>query len=163
MARFRKATVEKDFKAIAALADTIWKEHYTPIIGAAQVDYMLERFQSAGAIAGQVKGGMHYFLIREGSLPVGYLAFEIRGRELFLSKIYLLRSHRGLGLGRDAMAFISGKAREMGCTQIALTVNRHNHHSIEAYTKMGFRNAGPVVTDIGGGFVMDDYRMVKAV
>lgn len=30
--------------AVAALAREIWTQHYTPIIGAAQVAYMLERF-----------------------------------------------------------------------------------------------------------------------
>ena len=163
MPDFIPAATRADFRDLARLADTIWREHYTPIIGAAQVDYMLGHFQSADAIAGQVKGGMHYFLIRLGDLDVGYLAFEVQGNALFLSKIYLLKSHRGQGLGKAAMAFVSRKAREMGCAHISLTVNKHNHRSIEAYTKMGFRKTGPVVTDIGGGFVMDDYRMEKAV
>jgi hypothetical protein len=26
---------------------------------------------------------------------------------------------------------------------------------------MGFENTGPIIQDIGGGFVMDDYKMVK--
>ena len=35
----------------ALLAEAIWREYYTPIIGEAQVAYMLEHFQSAEAIA----------------------------------------------------------------------------------------------------------------
>ena len=163
MARFRKATAEKDFTAIATLADTIWREHYTPIIGKAQVDYMLERFQSATAIARQVAEGMQYFLVLKGEVPVGYLAFQKRGEELFLSKIYVLKNFRGQGFGRAAMDFTEKKARELGCYSISLTVNKNNEKSIQAYLKMGFENRGPQVADIGGGFVMDDYRMVSVL
>ena len=51
----------------------------------------------------------------------------------------------------------------MGLGKITLTVNKNNAIAIEAYRKMGFENAGSIVTDIGGGFVMDDYKMEKSV
>jgi GNAT superfamily N-acetyltransferase len=158
---FRRAGEAADFDQLAGLADAIWREHYTPIIGPAQVDYMLHHFQSAEAIESQVAEGMDYFLIESGNIPVGYLAIEKRGSELFLSKIYLLKEYRGRGLGRDAMSFIVQKARGSGCTRIALTVNKNNSRSIDAYLKMGFRKELPIVMDIGGGFVMDDFRMVR--
>ena len=44
-----------------------------------------------------------------------------------------------------------------------LTVNRHNAGSIAFYERMGFAVAGALVQEIGEGFVMDDYRMVKAI
>jgi RimJ/RimL family protein N-acetyltransferase len=162
--RFKEATDPIDFARIAQMADVIWREHYTPIIGKAQVDYMLERFQSAEAIARQVADGMAYYMIPEsGETPVGYLAIQKRGRELFLSKIYLLKEFRGRGLGKAAMEFITEKAHEFECDRIALTVNRNNHVSIQAYLKMGFENKGALVTEIGGGFIMDDYRMVSTL
>ena len=159
--KFREAKDPGDFVQIAGLAEIIWREHYTPIIGKAQVDYMLEHFQSREAIARQVADAITYFLILEGTSPRGYLAIQKRGQELFLSKIYLLREYRGLGMGKAAMDFIAEKAREFGCDRIVLTVNKNNDRSIEAYSKMGFENKGALVTDIGGGFVMDDYRMVR--
>ncbi|NCB47474.1 GNAT family N-acetyltransferase, partial [bacterium] len=42
MENFVKATFD-DAAELAGLAETIWREHYTPIIGAEQVEYMLER------------------------------------------------------------------------------------------------------------------------
>ena len=161
--KFREARDPGDFVQIAGLADIIWREHYTPIIGRAQVAYMLERFQSGEAIARQVADATNYFLIQEGSTPVGYLAIQKRGQELFLSKVYLLREYRGLGIGKKAMDFIAEKAREYGCDRIALTVNKNNDLSIKAYEKMGFENKGALVTDIGEGFVMDDYLMVNSL
>ena len=41
-------------KAIVEMAKEIWTEHYTPIIGKDQVDYMLDKFQSNDAISGQI-------------------------------------------------------------------------------------------------------------
>ena len=158
---FRRAANAKDFTQIAGLADVIWREHYIPIIGKAKVDYMLEKFQSGEAIARQVAEHMNYFLILAGERPAGYLAIQKRDRELFLSKIYLLKAYRGLGMGKKAMEFIVEKAGELDCDRIALTVNKNNHQSIQAYLKMGFENKGGKVTDIGEGFVMDDYLMVK--
>ena len=159
--KFREARDPGDIVQIAGLADIIWREHYTPIIGKAQVDYMLEHFQSAEAISKQIAEGMVYYLMLKEDGAVGYLAIQKRGQELFLSKIYLLREYRGLGMGKAALDFIAEKARELGCTCIALTVNKNNDRSIKAYSKMGFENKGALVTEIGGGFVMDDYLMVK--
>ena len=42
-----------------------------------------------------------------------------------------------------------------------LTVNKYNSSSIEVYKKRGFEITDAAVTDIGSGFVMDDYIMEK--
>ena len=159
--RFVPATVSGDFQQIAQLADTIWREHYIPIIGKGQVDYMLEKFQSAEAMQNQASEGMHYYTVWFNDLPVGYFAFEKKGTSLFLSKIYLLREYRGLGLGMASMAYISERAVDLECQRITLTVNKYNDRSINAYKRMGFDVADEAVVDIGGGYVMDDYKMVK--
>ena len=44
----------------AKLADRIWHEHYADILGSAQIDYMLEKFQSVKAIEAQMRVGMQY-------------------------------------------------------------------------------------------------------
>ncbi len=159
--RFIPAATPEDFKQIEQLADTIWRKHYIPIIGKGQVDYMLEKYQSAEAMQKQVSGGMYYYTVWFNDLPVGYFAFEKRGRELFLSKIYLLKEYRGLGLGKASMAFISRSARDLDCQFITLTVNKYNDRSINAYKRMGFAVVEEAEVDIGGGFIMDDYKMVK--
>ena len=159
--QFVRAKNTRDFIQIARLADTIWREHYIPIIGAGQVNYMLEKFQSAEAMANQAVKGMEYYTVRFDDAPVGYFAFEKRGRELFLSKIYLLKEYRGKGLGKASMEFITARAKALDCAEISLTVNKYNDRSIKAYEGMGFRKTEEAVVDIGGGYVMDDYRMAK--
>jgi hypothetical protein len=40
-----------------------------------------------------------------------------------------------------------------------LRVNKGNHIAIAAYQHIGFTKRGSIVSDIGGGFCMDDYLM----
>lgn len=148
---------------VESLAKEIWSEHFTPIIGKGQVDYMLDRFQTAEAVSGQIREGFLYFLIYTGDEAAGYMAARPDEDEMFLSKLYVRFSCRSMGYGKKAVEYIECLAREKGLTKISLTVNKNNTGSIRAYEKMGFRNVGSVVQDIGGGFVMDDYRMEKGV
>ena len=155
---FVEVSSKRDIATVARLAREIWSDHYTPIIGAGQVAYMLDKFQSAAAIAGQIAHRHHwYFLIRFDNRAVGYIGLERRGAVLFLSKLYLKKSMRGKGLGRRAVNFVHAFAGEQGLSTIRLTVNKHNAAAIAAYERTGFTRTGEVVTDIGGGYVMDDY------
>jgi len=141
----------------------IWDEHYTPIIGSLQVDYMLKKYQSVPAIEDQVRQGVEYYLLNYESIPVGYLSFFRKEDSLFLNKLYVLSSYRGKGIGKKAMSFIEHKTKELGCDSISLTVNKYNTNSIKAYEQMGFKNIKAVVQNIGNDFVMDDYFMEKKI
>lgn len=147
----------------ADLATEIWTEHYCSVISPEQVKYMLEKFQSPEAIARQIRQGCRYFLIEIETEYVGYFSARLDSDELFLSKFYIKKSCRGKGLGRETFDFIEKLAIDNGLKLIALTVNKNNKTSIKIYKKLGFILAGKVVTDIGNGFVMDDYRMEKQI
>ncbi len=158
---FNSALLEKDFLLIETLARQIWTQHYTPIIGAGQVAYMLEKFQSMAAMQKQVAEGYEYYLVYDQGKPAGYFSFLPEKEAVFLSKIYVLAEMRGRGIGRKAMDYIQNQAIKRGLYSIRLTVNKYNTKSIEAYLKMGFENIRPVVFDIGQGYIMDDFEMVK--
>ncbi|WP_303315540.1 GNAT family N-acetyltransferase [Flavivirga abyssicola] len=157
------ANTKNHFLQIEKLANVIWREHYIPIVGKPQIDYMLDKYQSAGAIERQVADGFEYFLMAYEETPVGYISVKKEDEALFLSKIYVLSSHRGKKIGKKAMLFIEEKAKDYQLKNIRLTVNINNTNAIKAYEKLGFVNVGPLVTDIGNGFVMDDYQMKKTV
>jgi len=161
MIKIDVATTIQDFLKIESLADAIWREHYIPIIGKSQIDYMLDKFQSAKAIEKQVKSGFDYFTIFYNNIPVGYMSIKQETNALFLSKIYILSNYRGKKIGKKAMQFIEHKAKIYELKNIRLTVNIHNTDSIKAYEKLGFSNVGPIVSDIGNGFIMDDFEMIK--
>lgn len=161
MTEIKIANTESDYNTVAELASVIWQQHYIPIIGSEQVEYMLDKYQSQSAIKQQIIDGAQYFIVQYQDNAVGYISYMIKQKTLFLSKIYILSSYRGKGLGTSAMDFIKSSARKLDLNKIALTVNKYNTNSIKAYMKMGFDNVGEIVTDIGNGFVMDDYQMEK--
>ena len=150
--------------AVARMAREVWDEYYVPLIGRAQVDYMVARFQTAEAMQAQIDSGYEYFQIRQSDAAIGYAAIrhDAAERRVFISKLYLLLAHRKSGAGRRSLELIERLARERGATLLWLTVNKGNP-SVRAYERLGFRIAEAIVMDIGGGFVMDDYRMEKPV
>ena len=153
---------QTDIAAVASLAREIWYEFYVPLIGRAQVDYMVSKFQSAAAMAAQIRDGYEYFLVQRDRANIGYCALleNPAERAVFISKFYLHRDARGSGTGRACMEFIEQLARRRGLVLLWLTVNKGNP-SVNAYKRLGFQIAADLVMDIGGGFVMDDYRMEK--
>ena len=160
---FTQVNDSDSIKIVAQLAKEIWTSHYVPIIGEEQTAYMIEKFQSENAITQQIEQGFQYYLINENDENLGYFAVEPRETELFLSKFYLKSSQRGKGYGRKAMGFIEQIAKEKKLPKITLTANKYNTNSIKIYGKLGFKNAGSIIKDIGNGFVMDDYKFEKIV
>ncbi|OGI05779.1 MAG: hypothetical protein A2Y40_02835 [Candidatus Margulisbacteria bacterium GWF2_35_9] len=148
------------FKAIASLAEEIWTEHYTPIIGISQVQHMLTTFQSAEAITQQIQEHRYlYYLIVSESKNIGYFAIQEKNPRLFLSKLYIKKELRGSGFGKKAIGFIINYAKNQDLKKIYLTVNKENSTSITAYKKLGFLTTGTQIIDIGNGFVMNDNIM----
>jgi ribosomal protein S18 acetylase RimI-like enzyme len=150
--------------SVDKLAREIWYEYYVPLIGLAQVEYMVAKFQSAAAMQEQIRGGYEYFTMERDGALLGYLALQAQPTEqrLFISKLYLHRNARGAGTGRLAMEFIERLARDRALTLLWLTVNKGNP-AVKTYQRLGFRIEAPIVLDIGNGFVMDDFRMEKAL
>lgn len=164
MIEIRPVRDSAEIEAVARLAHEIWYEHYVAIIGRAQVEYMVPKFQSAAAITAQVADGLEYFLIALEGADAGYFAIQQQPAEqsLFLSKLYIRKDMRGRGLARHALGHIDSLCRQDSLTIIWLTVNKRNP-AVGTYGELGFKNVGGVIADIGGGFVMDDYRMEKMV
>ncbi|MDD2759199.1 MAG: GNAT family N-acetyltransferase [Methylomonas sp.] len=162
---FQEAVDLAAIETICRLANEIWYEYYGPIIGIDQVKYMLARFQSVQAIRHQIDTGYQYFLLSQGAEPIAYFALvaDQPRRTLHLSKLYVRAAARRNGVGGKIIAFIEAYCRRHGMEQIWLTVNRHNHAAIDFYLNNKFINAGSLLQDIGDGFVMDDFKMIKNI
>ena len=102
-------------------------------------------------------------MIRRANTAVGYICVKFEEAKLFLSKIYLLSSQRGSGIGSLAIDQVKQIAQQHGLDVIRLTVNRDNSDTIAAYNRMGFAVTGELCADIGGGYVMDDYLMEMSI
>lgn len=162
--KFIPVTTDEQIQQVADLAAEIWTQHFTPIIGAEQVQYMLETVQSAETIGRTIREqGYQYRLMYVEDEFIGYFAYVLQEGRVFLSKLYLKADCRGKGYARQAMETIEAIGRTHGAADIWLTVNKYNIDVIAIYEKMGFAIEGPVVQDIGGGFIMDDYKMIRLI
>lgn len=162
MIELKEVQTEDEIQRTAMLAKEIWQQHFTPIIGADQVAYMLDKFQSAKAMKRQIEQeGYTYLMAVEDGIPVGYTGFKREQERMFLSKLYVKKEYRNKGISR--LIFEEIRKRSEGLKSIYLTVNKYNDQTIAIYHHMGFVQIDDVVTDIGGGFVMDDYILEFAL
>lgn len=143
--------------SVYAVAEAIWEQHYTPIIGEEQVEYMVEKFLSPDAIVEQINSGYEYFLFSYDYTFAGFAAIEERGEELFLSKLYVDEEFRGKGIGKYMFQKFVEIAKMRNLKKIWLTCNRNNVNSLAFYEHLGLKKVREEVTDIGNGFVMDDF------
>lgn len=176
---FTPVANDEQLEELARMADEIWHEYWPAIIGDAQTDYMVATFQSLDAIKdGIAQHGYRYWFIcdadeanpasetlRERLGIVGYTGGypEADAGRFFISKIYLFAEARGRGYCSKTIAFYDGLCREEGLRSMYLTVNKHNELGIRAYRAKGFETIESVETDIGNGFIMDDFVMERAV
>ena len=126
---------------------------------------MMENFQSADAIAAQIASGYEYFLILSDGKAVGYLAVvpDPAKSSCQFSKLYILKDRRGGGIGKESMDFAEEFCRKSSLKKLWLTVNKYNSEAVAWYERLGFTRAGDIVMDIGGGFIMDDFRFEKKI
>ena len=170
---FVPVKTKKDQKLLADIAGEIWRGYWPTIIGEEQTEYMIEKFQSYKAIRKYMarEDYEYWFLVAtEGSEagegnPVKSIAGFTGGRNeedtnrFFISKIYLYPEARGHGYARRVIEFYRDLCFARGHTAMYLTVNKHNDLGIRAYKGTGFETIDSVETDIGRGFIMDDYVM----
>ncbi len=164
--KLRRVESPDDVTKISDMAHKIWREHYIDIIGAEQVEYMLDRFQSEEAVRRQmVNENYEYFIIEAKGEEAGYCAVQISRdkKKMFISKLYLYEECRRMGIGTQTVKELAKIAKDDGCGAMWLTVNKNNSDAIRAYEASGFSITDSVVTHIGGGFVMDDYIMMLEV
>lgn len=163
--QFVAVKTAEDQEKLAKLADEIWHEYWPALIGKAQTDYMVEQFQSLEAIKRDMAENAYeyWFVVDEAGKTVGYTGGheEPETSRFFISKIYLLAEERGKHYASKVIAFYVDLCRNRDLHSMYLTVNKHNELGIRAYLGKGFVTIESVETDIGNGFVMDDYVMEK--
>ena len=149
-----------DIPVLAQLASSVWHEFWVDILSFGQIEYMVEKFQSENAIREQIKSENYtYFFIKAEGETIGYVGLSLKPDYLFLSKLYILHTYRHCGYGSKVFELIKNFTYEHNYDRIRLTVNKHNTNAIEAYLGWNFETISSFETEIGEGFVMDDYIM----
>lgn len=155
-----------DIEPLRLLAREIWDLHYTPIIGAAQIQYMLDQRYCPDVLSEElVRTDLWWDLLEVADVPRGYASYFVdeEDRSLMLDKLYVHPQLQRAGYGRQMLERVVARAQALACSRITLAVNKRNPQAIAAYEKWGFRIERAAVKDIGGGFVMDDYIMALVV
>lgn len=159
MLTFQPVASPEDILCLQSLAREIQIPYFTPMIGEAQITYMLDLFLSETAVKEQLQKGYQYRLVYEEGTLCGYFGICPEGEKLFLSKFYLKENFRGKGIASKMMEEVCSLGK--GLNAVYLTVNKKNHHPIAVYQSLGFSITDSVETDIGNGYIMDDYIMEK--
>ena len=152
-----KEVTKEEIEPLSVLATSILREHYDPIVGVEQNNYMLNKFQSVPAITDQFNHGYTYYWGKFEGKNVGFIGFYPVGDKLYLSKFYILKEYRGKHIGKKMFEFLIDYTRKKGLKSIYLNVNKYNYDSIKVYEHLGFVKIRDEKNDIGHGYYMDDY------
>ncbi|MFL5762756.1 MAG: GNAT family N-acetyltransferase [Bacteroidia bacterium] len=159
MIEFKKAG-EQDIALIYELAESIWKKHYVTVITMEQIEYMLQNMYSRESLKKQMSEGHEFTLLYDNGKPLGYISISTKdGKNYFLHKFYVLMNEQRKGLGTTFFNHMLSQLKEPWC--IELTVNRKNYKAINFYFKNGFVIKDVADFDIGQGYFMNDFIMVK--
>ncbi|MBQ9124701.1 MAG: GNAT family N-acetyltransferase [Acholeplasmatales bacterium] len=152
---FELVDTKDELKQIEFMASIIWPIAYKDILSADQIKYMLNKYLTLDAILANIDDGYTYVIIHDEDNKMGFMSYKLMDTQCFLSKLYILPNFQNQGIARKAIEYLQAFK-----LPITLTVNKHNDNAYQKYLHMGFTVYDSVVTDIGNGYVMDDYCMV---
>ena len=157
MLSVKKATLN-DIPLIRELAMQVWPQTYTPIIGAAQVAYMLDLFYTPEALQKQLEQGHHFIICYADGQPSAFASWsEIQPGIYKLHKLYIITTQQGKGIGKFVINHIAAALKQTDAQELRLNVNIYNHSAIAFYGKVGFTQLYNEDIDIGGGYFMNDH------
>ena len=157
---FEAAETDGQCARVRAVADAAWPLTYGELLPPGQIAYMLDWMYAPAAIREQSAAGTPFLLVRADGRDAGVLSLDLRPApdgSAELHKLYLRPEYWGRGIGALVLAEACERARAAGATSLWLRVNKRNERAQKAYRAAGFRRARALTTDIGGGFVMDDF------
>lgn len=161
---WKQCNSDEEIKALAECAKIIWNEYYSTILSQAQIDYMVEQFQSFDAIKKSIEKEHYiYYILCNKENVIAYCGFQPQEQHLFLSKLYVQKPWRGHGYAGQMLAKMMDYAKQNQLDSIVLTCNRYNNASLDFYRRKGFTVIDRADNNIGHGFVMEDYILQRPV
>lgn len=153
----------EDFIGIRRVVHDVWPVAYKTVITPQQIDYMLRMMYDDESLRRQMLAeNCEFILAKLNDEIVGFASYsEIASGEFKLHKLYVLTSQQGKSTGRKLLDEVCNRATKHGGKKLELQVNKKNEPAINFYHRNNFTIDHDDVFDIGNGFVMDDYIMVK--
>ena len=155
-----------EYANIELIAHATWPSAYGDILTPEQIAYMLEMMYSPAAMAAQIADGQEFYVLEtvnprlHEKQIVGYVShqFDYLPGTTKIHKLYALPAMQGKGYGRQMVEHVTAQARAAGQDKVRLDVNYKNR-AIGFYEKLGFRKTERHDTDIGNGYLMEDWVM----
>jgi len=150
---------KSDLPRVRALARRIWPECFAGILPADIISPMVEAIYDLDVLRADMdEHGHMYWIAQVDDEDAGYCSAYREGDRLWIKKLYLLDSSRGLGLGKRLIA--TAQQELSGAAALALYVNDGNASAIAFYKSQGFTIDRLVPVSMGG-FEMRDYIMLR--
>lgn len=166
MIRITQAT-ESDIHVIKSMADVVFRNTYSSILTAEQVEYMMEWMYSKQSLEKQFSDLNSFFITWCKGIPVGYMSIQKESitedniTVYHLHKLYVMPEWQGRGVGellfKKACEYATHN-KNSAKARIELNVNRYNK-AVGFYLRMGMKIACEGDFPIGEGFYMNDYIM----
>ncbi|MBR4171403.1 MAG: D-tyrosyl-tRNA(Tyr) deacylase [Kiritimatiellae bacterium] len=156
---------EAQVTRVRKIAEETWPHCYGDIISSEQIDYMIEWMYNAEAVRKQTSGGTPFYLVLADGEEAGLVSFDkiphAETHDCELHKIYVLPQYWSRGIGNWILNQVCEITRQQGAESVWLRVNKNNMRAQKAYRTAGFFQRQAICTDIGNGFVMDDFIFRK--
>lgn len=135
------------------------------MISQAQIEYMLNLMYSEASLRDQIEIKKYQFLILEvEGKPSGFAAYSKKSEQepgvFRLHKLYLLPTLHGRNLGKKLLVEVERRTKTEAGLMLELNVNRKNP-AFHFYIKNNFKILREEDIDIGEGYYMNDYVMIK--
>ena len=160
------ATDDSQLAGIADLAGRIWRVCYPDIISSEQIQYMLAQMYAPDTLRAEIRTQkIRFYQLLVGGRMMGFASIGPAGAPgvTKLHKLYVAPESHGRGLGKRLLNHCEAEAARHGSRHLILAVNKRNARAIAFYQRNGLSIIESVVSDIGGGFVMDDFIMAREV
>ncbi|MFN7959327.1 MAG: GNAT family N-acetyltransferase [Holophagaceae bacterium] len=150
-----------DAEALASLGERLWRETYTGLIPAPNLDLHLAETFGLVQQTGELLDPASWFLVIEvEGVFLGYALLRAHGpkapgpgvpfdRPLEVARFYVDRTLHGRGAAQALMAEVLARAAAAGHDGVWLQVWEQNPRAIRFYAKAGFTDAGEATFRIG--------------
>jgi ribosomal protein S18 acetylase RimI-like enzyme len=161
----RKSSIEKigesGLSRVQSLAQRIWPECFAGILPPGHIDAIVEEVYDLRTLSADVAERHHiYWIAQVDGEDAGYASAYLDGERVWIKKLYLLDTCRGLGLGKRLIA--TALAAFPGAASVGLYVNDGNVSAINFYRAQGFTIEALVPVRMGP-FDLQDYVMARPV
>ncbi|OYU67566.1 MAG: GNAT family N-acetyltransferase [Cytophagaceae bacterium BCCC1] len=160
----RKANIN-DIQSIQNIAFETWPSAYGDILKVEQIDYMLNLMYNKEVLQKQMEESQTFVIITEENEDLAFVSFETdydKQAQTKIHKIYITPAAQGKGLGKILIEETESQAIKKRNNKLLLNVNRQNKARY-FYEKLGFKIAYSEDIEIGNGYLMNDYVMVKEI